>query len=210
MLREVPPDADDGRAAVRLVGAVPEDARVIRLCIPVAGVPRTASWLVPAIASAAPQARLEVLLGPDDGDGEGVRRLLESARRASLRMLPSTVPLAMVVDGTAALVPGVPGDELPPEPVRLLVDALWEAARPVAATRPEGSPARILELLSTGLTDRVAAGHLGISERTYRRQVAELMDLLGARSRFEAGVRAAARGWVDEAPRLAPAAAVER
>lgn len=209
MLREVPPVApDDGRAAVRLVGAVREDARVVRLCVPVAGVPRTASWLVPALASAAPRARLEVLMGPDDGDSESLRRLLESAGPAALRMLPSAVPLAMVVDGDEVVVPGVPAGQLAPGPFRQLVDALWDAGRPVAATRPAGSPGRTLELLASGLTDRVAAAHLNISERTYRRQVAELMDRLGARSRFEAGVRAAARGWVDEAPRLAPADAV--
>lgn len=175
-----------------LVGAVPEGARSVRLCVPGAGIPRTASWLVPAVASAAPQARLEVLLGPDDGDAEALARLRDPTRVGAVRTLASTVPLAVVVDGTAVVMPGV---DLPAEPFRLLVNALWAPARPAAPTRPAGSPARVLELLASGLTDRVAAGHMGVSERTYRRMVAELMEQLGARSRFEAGVRATARGW---------------
>lgn len=43
----------------------------------------------------------------------------------------------------------------------------------------------------------MAARKLGVSERTVKRKSAELMELLSARSRFQAGVRVANRGWVD-------------
>lgn len=56
----------------------------------------------------------------------------------------------------------------------------------------------ILKLLATGLKDEVAARRLGISERTFRRHVAALMDGLGAQSRFQAGVLAARAGMVED------------
>ncbi|WP_084426542.1 helix-turn-helix domain-containing protein [Kibdelosporangium aridum] len=49
---------------------------------------------------------------------------------------------------------------------------------------------RILELLASGASDMGAARAMGISLRTYRRRVDELMATLGASSRFQAGARA--------------------
>ncbi|WP_247597705.1 LuxR C-terminal-related transcriptional regulator [Streptomyces sp. RKND-216] len=54
----------------------------------------------------------------------------------------------------------------------------------------------MLDLLTEGMTDEAVARQLGVSVRTTRRITAELMQRLGARSRFEAGVLAAGRGWV--------------
>ncbi len=53
-----------------------------------------------------------------------------------------------------------------------------------------------LQLLESGATDEAAARQLGVSVRTVRRRVATVMDLLGAESRFEAGVKAAQAGWL--------------
>lgn len=55
----------------------------------------------------------------------------------------------------------------------------------------------VLRALGGGSTDECAARELNISTRTYRRRVAELMAQLGASSRFQAGMLAAGRGWVD-------------
>jgi DNA-binding NarL/FixJ family response regulator len=57
--------------------------------------------------------------------------------------------------------------------------------------------------LTMGLTDEVLAARLGVSLRTCRRHVANVFELLGAESRFQAGVLATARGWV-------PSSAVQR
>lgn len=84
--------------------------------------------------------------------------------------------------------------------VRALFDAAWEQAAPLAdhlrgdapALRPESRA--ILRQLATGRKDEVAARELGLSLRTYRRRVAELMAVLGAESRFQAGARARALG----------------
>ena len=54
-----------------------------------------------------------------------------------------------------------------------------------------------LRLLVQGATDEQVARKLGVSMRTVRRMAAKLGDQVGASGRFELGVRAAQRGWVD-------------
>jgi DNA-binding NarL/FixJ family response regulator len=54
----------------------------------------------------------------------------------------------------------------------------------------------LLTLLAGGMTDEAAAKRLGVSLRTVRRQTASLMERLNASSRFEAGLKAAQRGWL--------------
>ncbi|WAP56735.1 helix-turn-helix transcriptional regulator [Streptomyces sp. S465] len=85
-------------------------------------------------------------------------------------------------------------------PLRALFDGVWRNAVVVADRIDFGDRTRteiaqqILERLRAGVTDEVAARELAISVRTYRRYVAEIMSLLGATSRFQAGVRAAELG----------------
>ncbi|WP_438312064.1 LuxR C-terminal-related transcriptional regulator [Streptomyces sp. HUAS TT3] len=45
----------------------------------------------------------------------------------------------------------------------------------------------LVRLLSEGLEDRAIARRLGMSERTCQRHIAEIMRVVGARSRFQAG-----------------------
>src|ERR1700754_2681299 len=74
--------------------------------------------------------------------------------------------------------------------------ATWETATDLGDLRRAGSftldeqDRRILRALGGGLEDEAAARRLGLSLRTYRRRVAEVMAALGASSRFQAGVRA--------------------
>ncbi|MFG2139928.1 hypothetical protein [Streptomyces sp. NPDC048650] len=89
------------------------------------------------------------------------------------------------------------------EPLLKLLDSAWEGAcdletfvRHHQNMLDEKTP-QILRLLSSGRKDEVAARQLGISVRTYRRHVAGLMEILGAESRFEAGVKATALGLID-------------
>jgi hypothetical protein len=78
--------------------------------------------------------------------------------------------------------------------------ALWRGAHSVGVgaedTLADETVREILEVLRSGVTDDVAARKIGVSTRTVRRRVAAVMDLLGASSRFEAGVRAVEAGWV--------------
>lgn len=84
--------------------------------------------------------------------------------------------------------------------VRSLYQATWHGATELSDYLPEPPPhvdeqgMAILRLLSAGHKDEAAARSLGVSVRTYRRRVAELMALLGAESRFQAGERARALG----------------
>lgn len=81
-----------------------------------------------------------------------------------------------------------------------LFEAAWAAADELEAflvsDRPQlDARARaVLKALESGATDEAASRRLGMSVRTYRRGVAELLAVLGAGSRFQAGVRAGELG----------------
>jgi hypothetical protein len=81
-----------------------------------------------------------------------------------------------------------------------LFEAAWETATDLAAFLDAGRPRidaqarEVLYALGSGMTDVTASRELGMSLRTYRRRVAELLVLLGADSRFQAGVRAGELG----------------
>jgi DNA-binding NarL/FixJ family response regulator len=87
--------------------------------------------------------------------------------------------------------------------IRSMFEAVWGGARELAEVRPaavgvpplDNQRREILTRLASGATDEAAASELGLSVRTYRRRVAELMDSLGARSRFQAGALARELGW---------------
>ncbi|MFC5152649.1 transcriptional regulator [Streptomyces amakusaensis] len=74
-----------------------------------------------------------------------------------------------------------------------------------SADRPDLAAA-ILERLNAGGTDEAAARELGVSVRTYRRYVAGILDALGTKSRFQAGVLAAEAGLLQPSHRKAAAA----
>jgi hypothetical protein len=133
-----------------------------------------------------------------------------AAAGAAIRATPAVPASLLRVDHSVAL--GVVDPDAPaglivlrdPEALRLL-DAQFELAwrigiQPAVGRRPEAGPdpvdLAVLDALASGRKDEVAARQLGLSVRSLRRRVAQLMARLGAASRFEAGVRAAERGWV--------------
>ncbi|MCJ0871740.1 LuxR C-terminal-related transcriptional regulator [Streptomyces sp. AP-93] len=87
-----------------------------------------------------------------------------------------------------------------------LFEQVWEKAAPISGGRPHrretehgelsGQEQTVLQLLGEGYTDEVVARKLGVSVRTCRRITADLMARLGARSRFQAGLRAVELGWL--------------
>ncbi len=85
-----------------------------------------------------------------------------------------------------------------------LFDRVWTTAVPfIDSDLPDDADITdreraLLRHLSDGGTDDSAAAQLGISVRTVRRMVADIMNRLGARSRFQAGVKAADKGWLME------------
>jgi hypothetical protein len=80
-----------------------------------------------------------------------------------------------------------------------LFERYWEKAVPLRST-PVGfgrnERVEILEGLMLGAKDEALARQLGVSLRTVRRRVADLMDELGATTRFQAGMEAVRRGLV--------------
>ncbi|MEV4613099.1 helix-turn-helix transcriptional regulator [Kitasatospora sp. NPDC049258] len=118
----------------------------------------------------------------------------------------------LIVDRHAVLVPAGGGPDEPllavvREPVsvrtmRGLFGTVWggAAARGELGDRAvlteDDIKQRILELLAEGAKDAVIARKLGVSLRTCRRHVAEILRELGAVSRFQAGAVAACLGLV--------------
>jgi hypothetical protein len=102
----------------------------------------------------------------------------------------SALDRGFTVTTSAALIDGVCA----------LLDAVWEPAEALDAylrrDRPliDSGQKAILRSLAEGLTDETAARRMGVSLRTYRRRVAELLDLLESDSRFQAGARAGRLG----------------
>ena len=120
-----------------------------------------------------------------------------------------TVPTRMIVFGTEAAIIDVTYDQesetdlVVRSPVlvaalRELFGQVWTHS--VAVSKADADSAhderkRLIELLAFGAKDETVARHLGMSLRTVRRRVADLMDELGATTRFQAGMEAVRRGW---------------
>lgn len=130
-----------------------------------------------------------------------------------VRTAPRIPQRVVIFDRVQALVPIDPSDNrkgalhvTEPGIVAALLDCFeqaWNTAVPLGAVRPEdpatglaGIERELLRLLGRGLTDEAAGQRLGLSVRTVRRHMAAIMERLGASSRFEAGLKAAQRGWL--------------
>ncbi|MFE6776591.1 response regulator transcription factor [Streptomyces sp. NPDC057702] len=165
--------------------------------------------------------RARLLCAPGALDRQFVQRHCGGPVPLEVRVARIPLLAAVVVDGRAALVcadaavgrrastirdPGVI------EAMRTLFTGIWRKSLAAGERLDAGDRSRkemlrqILEWLRLGVTDEVAARELSVSVRTYRRYVAEMMSLLGADSRFQAGVRAAELGLLP-APTAVPVTA---
>ncbi|UFR03537.1 helix-turn-helix transcriptional regulator [Streptomyces sp. Go40/10] len=143
--------------------------------------------------------------------------LLRCARDLALlggetRTVPVVPTPVVIVDQEVGLLPLDPGDPLggavevrdagTVRVLHLMFEQLWTAATPWKAPGGHEGDSRhgrdhaLLLLLCEGHTDESISRRLGVSLRTVRRLVADLMQRLDARSRFQAGVQAARRGWL--------------
>ncbi|MGY4388163.1 DNA-binding CsgD family transcriptional regulator [Streptomyces sp. TE12347] len=102
------------------------------------------------------------------------------------------------VDGAALVF----GDSLVHRAALPLFESLWARATPVGSP---GSPLvadqrELLGLLASGLKDETIARRLGVHVHTARRRITRMLEELGADTRFQAGVQAAIRGWLQPHP----------
>lgn len=142
---------------------------------------------------------------------ERVRALVRAGEQARVR---PTLPLKLhIYDRRIAVVP-LTSTSLASESVAIvhdsglldalvaLFEALWQDAprldeRTTGAHGLSEMDATVLELLSSGLKDDAVARYLGITVRTARRHISDLLGRLGATSRFQAGVEAHRRRWLE-------------
>jgi DNA-binding CsgD family transcriptional regulator len=171
----------------------------------------------PARAPASPDGAVErgvrlrtivtrAVLEVADGD-ELVRQRVAGAWE--LRVLLDLPTRVVLVDDRAALLPleptGTGGAVLVQAPVivamlRSYFEMLWWRAVPLGtggSGRLGGAQDRILRLMLSGMTDAAIARHLRTSERTVRRHVAVLLDMLGVDNRTAAAVVAVREGLLD-------------
>ncbi|HEY3528725.1 MAG TPA: helix-turn-helix domain-containing protein [Nocardioides sp.] len=80
----------------------------------------------------------------------------------------------------------------------LLFELYWEKAVPVSELSGPRSTERtfLLRQLQAGAKDEQISRTMGLSLRTVRRRISDLMIELGADTRFQAGAEAARRGWL--------------
>jgi len=127
-----------------------------------------------------------------------------------IRVLPELPTRMFIIGNTHAVLPEPLGFADEPrslvrqrglvEALTLLFELLWERAAPVPSLdRGEPRPDLrrfLLQQLASGAQDEQIARTLGISLRTVRRRVSDVMTEVGADTRFQAGVEAARRGWI--------------
>jgi predicted DNA-binding transcriptional regulator len=133
------------------------------------------------------------------------RRAVEYGERS--RMHPRVPMKLAIADRSTALLPLVMEDmvasALVVRPCALLdalvalFELLWEQGTPLIPEPGAGPSDRgLLALLAAGAKDETIARELGISSRTVTRRVGELLDELGARTRFQGGVLAERQSWL--------------
>jgi sugar-specific transcriptional regulator TrmB/DNA-binding CsgD family transcriptional regulator len=134
---------------------------------------------------------------------------------AQVRAVRQPMERMIIYDRSIAVVPMDPADSArgallirQPSLVANMValfDRVWSDAQDVDfadAPEADGSESittlekEILDVLARVSKDEIAARELGMSLRTFRRHVADLMLRLGASNRFQAALMAKHRGWI--------------
>ena len=143
------------------------------------------------------------------GTRRHVRHLSEQG--AEYRTMPSLPLRMLLLDGEVALLPinaaqTSRGALVVHNPavltaLRALFESYWEAALPFGRVQ---EPADLsdqerlaVRMLADGAQDPDVAAALGVSLRTVRRMVASLSERLDSQSRFQTGVNAVRKGWLD-------------
>ncbi|WP_433260039.1 helix-turn-helix transcriptional regulator [Actinosynnema sp. CS-041913] len=172
--------------------------------------PGVAGSLTEAVREVAdrPEIRVRLLCAPpDDLARDRIRELIR--RGVQVKVAADRLHDTLLIDRRLVVVgtdrarsTGVLVVVTAPSVIAAMVESFaprWASAAPWALVsgEPGDFERSILRCLVAGMTDDVVADRLGVSARTVRRYVNVLMDLVGARSRFELGFRAAESSWLE-------------
>lgn len=178
----------------------------------IAGVPALlTSSKEPLLAALDRQVRVALLEDRESLEASGRQQLLDElrSRGAHVRVTDSGATGMVIADRRWALVGQNPVRDRQccvstcsgaiVAVLQQLADRTWRASwdlelLPLTERRDWPVLLSVLRLLGAGYKDALGARLLGMSLRTYRRHVAELLHVLSAGSRFEAGARAARLG----------------
>lgn len=176
---------------------------------------RLGQVVVDDLLTAGKQVRL--LYSPDYLETRDRQPLLRhSARGAQIRVTDNDFHNALIIDRKVAVLWSGAGADHPyaylvrePALLRALHQFAvlsWQSGHGLGGRAEDerveidDTDRAVLNALNLGLIDEAAARRLGMSLRTYRRHIADLMTVLGVRSRFQIGVRAARLGLLDDTP----------
>ncbi len=142
----------------------------------------------------------------------GAKHLRELAELGVEIRLLGSVPFRLIVSDTVTMMSGPQQEGAPslavlrPEflarAARQALEYWWISATPLEdlvrdlVNGPTPQERSILRLMLAGVRDEAIAREIGVSIRTFRRNLAALMNKLGAENRFQAGVKASAKGWL--------------
>ncbi|MHB8718350.1 MAG: helix-turn-helix transcriptional regulator [Candidatus Dormibacteria bacterium] len=165
------------------------------------------------------RVRARVIYDTSSLSQEHLALIREHARAGEQARVMDGVPMKLIiVDRRVGLVPlrqDEPGLEgrlvvhTSPllDALLVLFETLWRAAAPLPRREAPGvdtadlglseDDRMLLALVAAGLKDEVVAARLGITERTVARRLRVLFTRLGATTRFQAGLQAARRGWLE-------------
>ncbi|MEU9924778.1 helix-turn-helix transcriptional regulator [Streptomyces griseoluteus] len=132
---------------------------------------------------------------------------------AEIRVVEEMSAHILVYDHRTALTPVDPGDSsrgalVAQEPglvasIVALFEKIWSGGMDLEACCAEADTDRlptleqhVLEAMCQGTKDEIGARDLGVSVRTYRRYVANILQILDASSRPQAALLARERGWI--------------
>ncbi len=134
------------------------------------------------LKEAAPQIAVVVVSGAEDG--ATIRRCIDSG---AMSFIPKSVPPEVL---TRALQHVLRGEVYLPEQIASTRD---EPSLPHLTVRQR----EVLRALSRGLPTKLIARELGLSEHTVKDHIAVVLEVLGARNRTEAVIKASQLGLSD-------------
>ncbi|MFE6908454.1 hypothetical protein [Streptomyces erythrochromogenes] len=147
---------------------------------------------------------------------EWARELVALTRLGLQARIGPHLPTGLVlVDRRTCLLPTPPSDDAGTDGAALvfgdsllhgaalpLFESLWARATPVGSpvSPLSAEQGELLGLLASGLKDETIARRLGVHVHTARRRITRMLEELDADTRFQAGVQAAIRGWLQPHP----------